>query len=546
MSEHKNKILLAIVIAAISVILLGMVSYTFFPAEPQAQRTPSNFGVGPVGAVGLPPVLPAITISNDGTVNSTAFNRTGDVYTQTCNIINQTILVQKDNIVIDGSGYAIEGSEIDLRQESNVTVRNMQFTNASSITLNNASDCFITENSVLRTPNAIIEWLYLENSNNNVISANNMTMANIELMFSSNNTLTGNSITDALSFGITLEWSTDNTVTKNYFENVLTPVEDEYNNNIVCMNNIVNCDQGVRVLGSGNTVFGNNMTFADLGYHQPMSNWMTGIAIDGANNTVYQNIITGYSLAGISIDGGCSTILANGTRIPGAGIGNTFFENIIACNNYGVLVGSEGYWAVDNNTIYHNDFIDNNQSASVCSPRSMEYNDGNAFYVNFWDNGVGGNYWSDYSQRYPAASELNNTGIMSVPYMIDEHNSDLFPLSQPYMKENVSDYSNPYAEQTPFPYAVYQTLPGSGEEVAANNRYSIYVEFNTLPPNATLYLNPTVPIANVTTTLRTYTFNLAEPLPASTTYTATIVYGEGSNTQSYTWNFTTPAYTEIK
>jgi hypothetical protein len=37
MSEHKNKLLLAIVIAAIAVILLGTVSYTFFPAEPKTQ-----------------------------------------------------------------------------------------------------------------------------------------------------------------------------------------------------------------------------------------------------------------------------------------------------------------------------------------------------------------------------------------------------------------------------------------------------------------------------------------------------------------------------
>ena len=127
---------------------------------------------------------------------------------------------------------------------------------------------------------------------------------------------------------------------------------------------------------------------------------------------------------------------------------------------------------------------------------------------------------------------------MSVPYLIDGHNSDMYPLENPYMLENVSDYPNPFAGQTPFPYAIYQVQPFQNDMVFAQNRYSISVDFYTLPPNVTLQLNPAVPIVNVTTTLRTYTFYLG-PLPASTTYTATVVFGEGTNTQSYTWNFTT-------
>ena len=164
--------------------------------------------------------------------------------------------------------------------------------------------------------------------------------------------------------------------------------------------------------------------------------------------------------------------------------------------------------------------------------------------MNFWDNGSEGNYWSNYAQRYPNASEIGSSGIMSFPYMIDGNNSDLYPLKQPYMGENISDYPNPFVGQTQFSYAIYQTQPYPNDiGLVEQNRYNIYVEFYTLPPNVTLNLSPSVPIANVTTTLRAYTFNLAEPLPASTTYTATVVFGEGNNTQSYTWDFTTPAYT---
>lgn len=531
-SEQKNKLIIAVTIAAISVILLGAVSFTFFPVEPKSPSSHPLFGF----IVASKP-LGVILIATDGNVNSTTLNQTGNLYTQTSNIINQTILAQRDNIVIDGSGYAFDGSEIDLNGRSNVTIRNIDFTNASSITLNETSNCLITENSVPKTPNIISLWLSLENSSNNIISANNLTMGNIELMFSSNNTLTGNTITDALSFGISLHWSSNNTINGNYFANVLSPVEADYDQNVISGNNMVNCDLGVRVLGSGNIVFGNNMTFADLGYHQQASDYMTGIVVDGSNNTVYQNIITGYALAGISIDGVGNTYLNNGTIIPPQGIDNTFFENIIACNGYGLIVSPDGA-AVDNNTIYHNDFINNNQSVLVTSPDSVETNDGSAYFVNFWDN----NYWSDYAQRYPNASEIGNSGIMSLPYLIDGHNYDMHPLENPYMSENVSNYPNPFAGQTPFSYAIYQVQPFQNDVVAVQNRYSIQVEFYTLPPNVTLQLSPAVPIANVTTTLRMYTFNLAEPLPASTNYTATVIFGDGNNTQSYIWNFTTPSY----
>ena len=56
------------------------------------------------------------------------------------------------------------------------------------------------------------------------------------------------------------------------------------------------------------------------------------------------------------------------------------------------LVGPEGYNAVDNNTIYHNDFINNYQNVLVSSPDSVEINDGSASFVNFWYNGFEGNY----------------------------------------------------------------------------------------------------------------------------------------------------------
>ena len=48
--------------------------------------------------------------------------------------------------------------------------------------------------------------------------------------------------------------------------------------------------------------------------------------------------------------------------------------------------------------------------------------------INVWDNGVEGNYWSDYEDRYPNAIELNGSGIWDTPYVIDGKNQDNYPV----------------------------------------------------------------------------------------------------------------------
>jgi hypothetical protein len=48
-----------------------------------------------------------------------------------------------------------------------------------------------------------------------------------------------------------------------------------------------------------------------------------------------------------------------------------------------------------------------------------------------WDNGIRGNYWSDYQTRYTNASEIGNTGIGDTPFYINDNNIDHYPLMEP-------------------------------------------------------------------------------------------------------------------
>jgi hypothetical protein len=78
-----------------------------------------------------------------------------------------------------------------------------------------------------------------------------------------------------------------------------------------------------------------------------------------------------------------------------------------------------------------------------------------------WDNGSIGNYWSNYTIKYPNASEVGNTGMGDTPYVIqrewyttrdypDVKNVDNYPLMCPYDIENDAMVF-PTPEPTPTP-----------------------------------------------------------------------------------------------
>jgi hypothetical protein len=82
---------------------------------------------------------------------------------------------------------------------------------------------------------------------------------------------------------------------------------------------------------------------------------------------------------------------------------------------------------------------------------------------NFWDDGLVGHYWSNYSIKYPNASEIGNTGISNTPYIIDREsystlmfpnakNVDNHPLMYPNdIKKDVKVFPLPELTPTPEP-----------------------------------------------------------------------------------------------
>ncbi len=81
------------------------------------------------------------------------------------------------------------------------------------------------------------------------------------------------------------------------------------------------------------------------------------------------------------------------------------------------------------------------------------------FVESLWDDGSVGNYWSNYTIKYPNASEVGNTGIGDTPYVIDEYNVDYYPLIYTFDLEK-DTIAFPTPEPTPtesFPTLVVAT-----------------------------------------------------------------------------------------
>jgi parallel beta-helix repeat protein len=177
---------------------------------------------------------------------------------------------------------------------------------------------------------------------------------------------------------------------------------------------------------SNNTISGNNITSNIKGYGG-------GIALDdSSNNTISENNMANNSDGVYLYNSSYNTISKNKlTSNKYAGIvlfdssNNSIIENNITNNWYGIdLYESSG------NIIYHNNFEDNIQHV-YDRPKGWP-----GFFpsMNTWDDGYpsGGNYWSDYEERYPNATEIDDSGIWDTPYVIDENNQDNYPIMNPW------------------------------------------------------------------------------------------------------------------
>jgi hypothetical protein len=206
-------------------------------------------------------------------------------------------------------------------------------------------------------------------------------------------------------------------------------------------NNTVLDGNGYQVYGSIQLHSVENVTIENLIIYGGSGWYHFGIDMEAASEvTVVNNTITGFEsiqamngveYAGMIVDGGGSNIISQNnlaSNLDGIDMFGTE-NNLIVGNNiessysFGTYGTAIIFVKASNNTVYHNNFI------SSVGGQAMDSDS-----VNVWDNGYpsGGNYWSDYSTRYPNATEIGSSGIGDTAYVIDAQNKDRYPLMEPF------------------------------------------------------------------------------------------------------------------
>jgi len=318
-----------------------------------------------------PPTAPISTVDNV-------------TYTFISNI-NDSIVVERNNIVVDGAGYTLRGTGaygstgIGLRKRNNVTIENMKIEGFYlGVWFNESSNNSIS-GSIIANNKFSIELTYSSNANS--IYGNNVTNNEygIGLLFSSHNVLRNNTISDNkcnfMVVGFSLsdcmnDVDTSNTIDGRpvyYWVNkrdMDVPLDAGYVALVNCTGitaqklNLVNNGQGLLLAYTTNsTITNNNMTNNDDAL------WL----VYSSNNSVYGNVITHQRLDGVLIYNSSyndivgNNITNNGGFGVGIGVGiigsshnNISQNNIKSTNAYGVWLGYSLNNSIVGNNITNN------------------------------------------------------------------------------------------------------------------------------------------------------------------------------------------------
>ena len=299
--------------------------------------------------------------------------------------VSKTIVVPDDYPTISAAiGNATDGDTI-LVKTGTYEEKTLEINKEISIIGQDANNSIINLHPTYNV-SWILSQFYLSYENAITIHANNVTLSNLTI-----NTNGGSIVVNANGTKIAGNMLVAYTETK-----AELVVNGCYNN--ITGNTIVS-SESFGLNGSFNVIAKNIVE--SLYMEMSDSNIIT-------NNTIYR----GISLASSNLN------VISRNKIGSIGLGrssnNVFFENYLGF--------STSIWLTIavNNTFYHNNFVD---TGSILINLSPNYN--------FWDDGVEGNYWSDYN-----GTDSNRDGIGDTPYVIDADNIDNYPLMEPYDVEN--------------------------------------------------------------------------------------------------------------
>jgi parallel beta-helix repeat protein len=269
----------ALALTVISVFLLFSVE-TFLTSSANANPLP------------LPELPTPIYLRENGTIegNAGAIQQNGNVYTFVRDI-NETIEIQKDNVMIDGNGFSLtkppEVKTDDLLTPSG-WFPSIHISNRSNIIIKNIifDKCY-TGISVEHSSNIIIIQNTIENGNEGIYISS-----------STNCSIIGNKLIDNSAQGLDIEGSyfnvAYNTISRNHWHGGwLTVSYSNISRNDITDNSFDNFGIGLYLYGvnSYNRIFENNFVNNEVGLAY------AGAKGGSVNNTVYNNYWNNYQTA---------------------------------------------------------------------------------------------------------------------------------------------------------------------------------------------------------------------------------------------------------
>jgi len=343
----------------------------------------------------------------------------GDIIVVDAGTYYGTVVVTK-SLTLHGEGLPTidargRGDAINITVD-NCVVRGFRCVNASESGISfNASNIEIHDNTCWNNDVGI-----LATSFNNTLARNYVSNNVIGISFKGSDcSLIDNRISNNSVIGIHLAYSHNNTIANNTFadDGLLVGV---YRNSV-----------------KNNTVYGNTVNGKPLYYLEEVSDQIITdagqVILVNCDNITVKNFDLSYTTVGIELfetrdSRILDTNVSNSYRgiLLGYSSNNSLRGNDVSNNVFGIsLVLSSG------NMVYHNNLIYNTNQAIDDSG------------TNSWDNGYpcGGNYWSDYEEEYPGASEIGESGIWNVAYDISGGAAarDNYPLMQPWSPSKKGD-----------------------------------------------------------------------------------------------------------
>jgi len=186
-----------------------------------------------------------------------------------------------------------------------------------------------------------------------------------------------------------------------------------------------------------------------------------------ASNVTIENVNVKSCWEGISIYGWGDPSVGSYILIENCTISNNVYgvinhnwtTNTITRNNNFIANTVGLAIAGENNTIYHNNFIDNTNDVSYCWGYNNRWDDGYPSGGNYWNNYVG---YDDYSG--PNQDEPGSDGIGDTPYIIDENNQDRYPLMVPFVPPSLPPPPTPPVAN----FTVSMETAHTGEQIVFN------------------------------------------------------------------------------